>query len=470
MSDAPQIDPDAVRPPGPGLDWTKTCVLTVIVLSLAAGLHFYKLGDWPWDVDEVPALYELGLVPPMEQLLLIPESQVERLPRMIPVWYTTQNLVLRVLPVDEWGTRVLSAVCGVLAIGLAVGFAARIRGPGFALSLALILLGSMCLVWLSQQNRFYTMTLFWYAATITAVLCPGRQWAMLLASVVTAALAVLSHNLMVLLFGVGWIAVAAGFCLGWAPRYVAIRATAVAATGSLIYFLYLKPMLIGWQSGGLGSHPLLSFAAHVGVPTLALGSLGSALCLVRSDDRRTFGAWAIFFGGSLAILLCLPWLPIRWYARYHVLNLVPCWVMAAYAVDAVARAIPQRLGRVAWCGCVALLLAPGLASHFQDGTRHDLRFAAEVVDRIAGDETILCDSADILAYYLPESRRVQIDYWQGKDHWPQDEFILVRSTNIWAAKEQLPGRKVEILAEKSLRRFDGLSYLTRVYRVTPLPQ
>lgn len=452
--------------------WSATLAFALLVAMVAGALHFYKLGAWPWDVDEIPALYELGQVPAEDQLLLIPESQVERLPRLIPVWYSTQQFLLQFLSVNEWTTRLLSATCGVLGITLAVAFGYRRQGLAFAGALALVVLGSMCLVWLSQQNRFYTMTLLWYTATVVAVLARGNNIVLFCASVIAAALAVLSHNLLVMLFGVGWIAVAIGFMLGWAPRQVLIRASAVVATGSAIYFFYLRPLLEGWQSGGLGANPLLSFAAHAGLPTLAFAMLGTALSLARSEDRPVFGTWAIYFVGSMAVLVVLPWLPIRWYARYHIFLLGPTWVMAALAVDRVAKSIEPRLARVAWYAMVGVLLLPSLASHYRDGTRHDMRFAAEIVAREAkSGQPILSDSADILAYYLPDELRKQTDYYRGPERLPpkEVEFLLVRTSNVWTPVVEFADRRIEVIAEKAKRRFDGLSYRTRVYRVSSQP-
>ncbi|HOM18997.1 MAG TPA: hypothetical protein PLQ00_16820, partial [Thermoguttaceae bacterium] len=125
---------------------------------VCGGMYFYRLGHWPWDVDELSSLEEMGLLAPeIRSTAFHPESIVVRLPRLVPIWYSVQKLVLQWLPRNEWGCRFLSAICAMLGVMVLYGWGWRWRGPRFAAALALLAGGSLLMVWLAQQNRFYTM-------------------------------------------------------------------------------------------------------------------------------------------------------------------------------------------------------------------------------------------------------------------------------------------------------------------------
>jgi len=70
---------------------------------------------------------------------------------------------------------------------------------------------------------------------------------------------------------------------------------------------------------------------------------------------------------------------MTWNPRYFLFLLPAVWVLAAHAMEVIARKLGSASVGAAWYACVALLLVPNLASHFQDGSRHDYREAAAVV-------------------------------------------------------------------------------------------
>ena len=111
-------------------------------------------------------------------------------------------------------------------------------------------------------------------------------------------------------------------------------------------------------------------------------------------------------------------------------------------------------------------MAPGLLSHYQDGSRHDYRQAAAVLvehDREA--RPILSDDAETISYYLPAGLRQQLSVRTRARVFPASEFFLVCRSNAWTPLPQVPGRKLDVIAEISRRRFDQFSHILRVYRV-----
>ena len=70
--------------------------------------------------------------------------------------------------------------------------------------------------------------------------------------------------------------------------------------------------------------------------------------------------WALLFAGSLCFF---PVAPMSWNPRYFVFFMPAMWVLAAHAVEAVARSIGSGSAGTAWYACVAVLLLPNLLSH-----------------------------------------------------------------------------------------------------------
>jgi hypothetical protein len=450
----------------------RNLAILLAVVGVSTFLQFYRLSAWPWDHDEVYALEELGLrQSPVDGT---PGTQLTRMPRLLPVWAAAQGAFLRVFPHNEWGTRVLPALSGAAGVVAAFLLAWRARGLAFALALAVLLDGSQFLVWMSQYNRFYTFAMFWFVLALAAIWArTSSPLATVLAAVLTAvlaAVAVLSHNLLVAVFGLGFIAAAAGFVLGWVPLRVLIRSGIAAAVGALLYKFYLRPIMEGWVSGGTGgTNVVVSFVAQVGVPILGLAAFGAAAALVTPEARKALGWWVLLLGGCLLFIACSPLYLPNWNPRYGFLFMAPIWVLGAYAVEFVSSRMPSRMLAVAVYGLAALLLLPKLASHYQDGSRHDFRQAAEIVKKSAGGEqTAFCNWPETLEYYLPASTGLTVRNWDHSTPMPADACFIVYSSNAWEPPIRLPGRCVELLAQVHKRRFDEQSHFVSVYRVGPV--
>jgi hypothetical protein len=135
-------------------------------------------------------------------------------------------------------------------------------------------------------------------------------------------------------------------------------------------------------------------------------------------------------------------------------------------MEVIARGVGYRLAGGAWYGCVVLLLLPSLLSHYQDGSRHDYRQAAQVLTAHAHDgQTILSDDAETISYYLPAGLRTGLQVRTKVRELPLSEFFLVTRANVWMPLPRIPDRRSELLAEIYRRRFDQFSHILRVYHV-----
>jgi hypothetical protein len=248
--------------------------------------------------------------------------------------------------------------------------------------------------------------------------------------------------------------------------YLVLRTGAGALVSALLYFLYLRPLIQGWSSTGNPTPVLISFAAYAGMPILALSLFGCWLSWFRRDEWPSLIWWTMFFAGSL----CVFHVPIiNWNPRYFLFFMPAMWLLAAHAMEVIGRGLGRGSLGVVWYGCVILLLVPGLASHFQDGSRHDYRQAAAALLEHATDgQPILSDDAETISYYLPEDVRQRLRVRTKVKRLPESEFFLVLRSNAWTPLPRTPDRRLELIAEIYHRRYDQFSHILRVYRVAPL--
>jgi mannosyltransferase len=131
---------------------TQYLALAFITL-LAAGLRFYKLGEWSFWLDE---LYTIGRAQAHYSSL---ETALRNIPpsrNWIPLSTMLTAGTLGVLGTSEWSARLVSAAIGVISIPALYFPIKRLSSPGVALITALLLAVSPWHIYWSQNARFYT--------------------------------------------------------------------------------------------------------------------------------------------------------------------------------------------------------------------------------------------------------------------------------------------------------------------------
>jgi hypothetical protein len=431
---------------------------SLVVLAMFLG----PIGRWPWDHDEVQSLMEIGAVP-MQQYPG-PPAQMERMGRLIPLWTAVQSTALKVLPVNEWGTRVLPSFFGALVVIVAAIVAFRTRGQWFGWSTLTLMAGSQTLVWLSQQNRFYSLALLCSTlAFISAAIDDDRPIYDVFAALFAAA-AMLSHNLTLVIFGLAAVAAAIAWLLNWISTTATRRLVICAAATSVLYLVYVRPLLGSWVSGGTGgTAPIVSFVAQAGIVPVALAALGCWQALTtRSEGWLRW--WGLVLVLGLAFVTTAPWTLKNWNPRYALFFMPPLWVLAAAGAAAVAEAL-RPTTRAVWLLVVFALLLPKLGSHFIDGSRHDFRSAAQIIAREAPHAAVMSDWPGELQYYLEPLTGQKARYWGGVA--ADTPLVVALGTNAWEPPLTLPGRTVHLLGQIARRRFDEQSHVVRVYLVDP---
>jgi uncharacterized membrane protein len=184
-----QVSPE-MSPPAPGRRHGPTTAVVLAGLTvLALALRFWRLGNWSLDSDEVFMLRD-SLNPSLSN------------PRPL-LYFLNHYLVGPLVPLDEFGLRLLPAIFGVLAIPVFYLVTRRLVGNRAALFGALLLTVNPLHVYYSQFARYWSLV-FLLSAVYPYALYIGlreRNRRALALGLVTGVLASLAHPTSVILVG-----------------------------------------------------------------------------------------------------------------------------------------------------------------------------------------------------------------------------------------------------------------------------
>jgi hypothetical protein len=433
-------------------------------LLLSCALIAGGFWRWPWDHDEVLSLAEAGVLDPTR--FPGPVGQIQRIRIILPVWYYAQHAALSVLPANEFGARVLPVLAALLLVAISALWAGR-RSVRFATGLVLLAGASPMVIWLAQQNRFYSLALCLLAASLLTAATERRGVRIDVLAMLLAVGAVLTHNLTLVSVVVAFVAAVIAHWWG-PPRRALVRRTALMAAGAVaIYVVYLRPALQGWVSGGTGgTSPFVSYVAQLGLVPAGLALLGVVGAVLGQEQREQSRWWLFMAAGSVLFVSLAPWLMRAWNPRYALFFMWPVWLLAASGFRLVADRLESGMLRAGWALTVLLMIAPKLLSHLADGTRHDFRSAAHIVAGQHG-QTVISNWPATLQYYLERENHQRVEDWQPGARLPDGQVILAFASNAWSPVLSFADRSTQVVGEVRTRRFDEQSHVIRVYRVEP---
>ncbi len=390
----------------------RNLVVVLLILVVAGTMRFAKLGTWSFDGDELFTTLEtnifFGRTPVPEQYLkggtVKPEdTQLARLPRMLPLANATQRLGYRLFGEDEFGARIMPAVFGTLGLGLVYLLSAPLFGTPGALTLTFLMMFWPAHVFFSQQNRFYMETFFFESIVflLAAYVVKRRSVVSALFLGVAATGMILCHTLTGLVWGI----VLTGIVVSWITerRFPPVGLVAALLGFSFLFvgfvIFHIVPLTKGWNEvahwGYSPLHTVLATVNMLGVPVALLVGLGGLFVLL--DIKNPGNAfWTI---ATVGCVVCLPILPklIVFNPMYIFLFTFPLLVLAARFVEHVFQRLrgSGTMGAFviasAWFLFVCGLNFPSLASYYLDGSRCDHREAFHYVqehwrkgDRLTG--------------------------------------------------------------------------------------
>ena len=370
----------------------------LLIAVLAAGLRFFRLGDWSFDVDEIATLIESQSLFSDAQ---VPDNEIfpgtyQRLPRIIPLGYVIQNAGYSIFGHSEIGSRVVPALLGVATIVLVYLLLVPVSGQLPALVTSLLLAMWPEHLCYSQFNRFYAAAiLFAYLCMLVGsfVLETTRRFVPFLV-VALAIAALLCHTVA----GAAYALVMTGVLI-WAlarRRAPGMFTTVmllggVAVLGGVLIFHVLPRR--GWAAGAdWGDSPtsaVLAAINRIGWPIVLLSVLGAVMTMCGEKTANWY--WLGCFAMSWVVIFALPFVAIS--SARDVLPLtLPAFVLAGHAVASIYTMIraKSRFAALAWVAVSLLLELPSLASYYADGSRPDFRGGAHYVAEHSREGDCVC--------------------------------------------------------------------------------
>jgi mannosyltransferase len=399
---------DEVRPGG----GTRPLLLLAVVTAVGFALRFWHLGQWPFQATE---------------MFTLRDSNSPQFMNPRPLGYLLNYFLVRpVLPLDEFGLRLLPAIFGVLAVPAMYYVSQRLVGRGPAIIAAFLVAVSPLLVMYSQLARYWSLVFL--LCTIYPVLIylglRDQRRSDLVLGIIAGILAALAHPVSVILVGGPLLLVLARLRPAHAVQVwsnqTARWAIVLLALLGVAAVIRMVPILHGWirqhdthpGSGQFllrpqpppGLKQLLNMAAFVEsltVPVAALGVVGIYL-LWRERNQ----VLALFLA-SLALfpLVFLSLVSLRTpISQYYLLPAVPVFfVGAGIFIDRLSDLDlhPRWLLPATITLLIVAAGAPTLISDHRDGRRFDFRAAASWLDRqLRPGDLVFSDQPMVLEYYL----------------------------------------------------------------------
>jgi hypothetical protein len=382
-----------------------------VILALA--LRFWHLGDWNFQATE---------------MFTLRDSNTPQFRNPRPLGYLLNYFLVRPFrPLDEFGLRLIPAICGTLAVPVFYYTTRRLIGMRAALIGTLLVTISPLIIMYSQLARYWSLV-FLLCAIYPFALYLGvrdrnvRQFTL---GVITALLAILAHPVSALLLGGPILFLVSQLrrrhlAQLWQHPMARWTLTILVAFAGLA-LLRLVPILRGWISQH-DTHPgsgqfllrpqpppgvkqllnLGAFAESLTLPVALIGVLGLYL-LWRERDRELslfLGSLVVFPTVFLALVSLRA--PV---SQYYLLPVVPVFFIGAGVfVDRLFGCPlgPRWLLPAAVITLVAAAGAPTLISDYRDGRRFDFRGTAQWLGpRLRPEDIVFSDQPMVLAHYLP---------------------------------------------------------------------
>lgn len=383
--------------------------LLVCILFIAAALRIYKLGYWSMWIDEIYTINraQAHFVDPVQVLRNLPGTL------WLPVSVILTSISLNWFGVSELSARLPSVLIGIVSIPLLYIPTRKLFGVGAALFLAVLLAVSPWHLFWSQNARFYTALMLFYAlAAFSFYFALERNRPILFAAFYILFYFALSERLIaafilpvIFLYLVAlWIfrfELPQGFTrknllLFSAPILLGLvfELFRFAASGASFMTYFVEAF--GEQQVEDPARLLISIIYNIGFPIVALGTLAGLYLVLKRNRAGLF----LLLSAVVPVISLVLLNPIVFTKDRYVFVTLTFWlILVAYAIrEVVSQA--DGLGKILSIGLLLVLLADAAGAnvlyyHVNNGNRRDWRTAFELVKQKS-------QSSDIVVAWWPE--------------------------------------------------------------------
>ncbi|MCB0164427.1 MAG: glycosyltransferase family 39 protein [Anaerolineae bacterium] len=394
-------------------------VFLVFVTIIAAGLRFYKLGEWSLWGDEIltmlraRSVFQNILSDPSVVYYVLAEAEITHILTYIP---------LKLFGMTEWDARLAPALIGIFSIPILYFPIKKIFNPSVGLiAVSLLAVATWHIEW-SQNARFYVLLLLFYSLALIAFykgIEEDNPWYLVL-SVFFLYLATRER-----LFSMFFVPITFGYLFLLMilpvnkPRGLRLRNFLIVFIPAGIIALYFGGFFVveegEWEetfvivTQNSFSELLVLYIEAIGIPLLCMGLLGGIYMLFTERFRI-----ALLLGINAAVPLSaiLVLSQIQFVAiRYTFISLITLVIFAGFAVVELISQTPKSAKLLA-LGCVAILFISPLKENFmyyqyENGARANWKAAFELVEQNQRpDDLILTNTHTLGMYYLKNNQHV----------------------------------------------------------------
>ncbi len=376
-------------------------LLLILVTAIAAGLRFYRLGYWSFWIDEIHTI---------TNSLSAYNGNGWPQPSMV-----LTGFVITTHGMNEWSSRIVPAVIGILTVPVLYFPIKRLFGPLVALISVLLLAISPWHLYWSQSSRFYTALLLFYMLA-SLWLCTGvaaNRPRYMIFSALLLFLAIVERY--IALFLVPVIMLYGGTLFARRLR----SPDAVSFTPSVRFAFPLVVVFVAWMlldpdaisriiqkffgHSNQGPIPLLfAITNRIGIPLTCLAAVGSVYILSKHPKTGLF----ITLGAIVPVILLLAIAPFAFTVDRYVFATLPNWtILGAVTVKELFDQTKGH-GKLIACGVLLVLLTDAVVQdvlyfEYQNGNRHDWRGAVAMIAQHRRDgELIVTNRPELVTYYL----------------------------------------------------------------------
>lgn len=401
---------------GPASERTAWLLLAALTL-LGLVLRLWHLGDWNFQATEI---------------FTYRDSQRPQFSNARPLVYLLNYYLVRpLLPLDEFGLRLVPAIAGTIAIPALYFMGRRIVGIRAALFAAMLVTVNPTQVLYSQLARYWSLVFLFCSIAAFALFLgvrdrSGRMFALGVAATILAGL---SHPVGVLSVGGPALLLLASLrreqlAESWSHAGVRWGAVAVLVLFALALYRFI-PLLQGWISmhdrmPGYGQFllptqrppgvkqllRLAGLADSLTVPVVLAALAGVYLTSRAGPHRSAALLLASVAAFPLGFLLLVSFRTSV--SLYYLLPSTPPFFLGAgLFLDWLCRM--NRQARPTWvvpATVTVMMLAAGVPtviSDYRDGRRFDFRGAARwLTEQMRPDDVVFSDQPMVLQHYLPQ--------------------------------------------------------------------
>ncbi|MCP5095932.1 MAG: glycosyltransferase family 39 protein [Chloroflexi bacterium] len=378
-------------------------LLLIMVISLAAVLRFYKLGEWSFWGDEYitvrKAIDVFG----------------GGITRMSPSMLLT-HVVLTTQGVSEWNARLISVLAGIVTVPVLYWLVRRLYDSYVAIIASLLLAIAPWHIYWSQNARFYTTLLLFYTLALLFFYWaleedrPGFMFLSLTFFGIASIERLISGFLVPTL--VGYLILLKLFRfemprgLHWRNLAIYFVPGFIAMVGLVVLNPSIQDPSRGLRSFGfVNNNPvwILSGAAfYIGVPLICMSVFGAISLLMKRERIGLLLSLAAVV--PLASLMLISF--VQYTAnRYAFVSLTSMIILAAYAVKEILVMMPRQ-GKVFAVGVLVILIVVPMTDNilyfqYQNGNRDNWKDAFTLIsDEFEEGDQVITASRALADYYL----------------------------------------------------------------------